>query len=167
MTHVSVSNSNANTPDRQSLADRLRAHVAKLAGEIGERNVFRPAGLHAAADYIRGEWTTKATRSRPRVIKPRGAERKPGGHARGQSKPERDHSGRRPLRFRAGSPGANDNASGVAALLEISRGFAQRAPHAACASSRLSTKRRRFSMGARWAAWCMRRPRGRGATISG
>ena len=27
-----------------------------------------------------------------------------------------------------GSPGANDNASGVAALLEISRGFAQRAP---------------------------------------
>ena len=27
-----------------------------------------------------------------------------------------------------GSPGANDNACGVAALLEISRGFAQRAP---------------------------------------
>jgi hypothetical protein len=31
------------------LAARLRAHVSQLAGEIGERNVWRPRALHAAA----------------------------------------------------------------------------------------------------------------------
>lgn len=37
-------------------ADMLRAHVGTLAGEIGERNVFRPGALHAAADFIAAEW---------------------------------------------------------------------------------------------------------------
>ncbi|MCC2665921.1 MAG: family peptidase [Geminicoccaceae bacterium] len=36
--------------------ERLRAHVVRLAGEIGERNVFRPGALEAAADYIVGQW---------------------------------------------------------------------------------------------------------------
>ena len=59
MTRVSVPNSNANTPDRQSLGDRLRGHVATLAGDIGERNVLRPWALKAAANYIRDQWTTQ------------------------------------------------------------------------------------------------------------
>lgn len=33
-------------------ASRLEAHVRELAGTIGERNVFRPRALQAAADYI-------------------------------------------------------------------------------------------------------------------
>ena len=37
--------------------ERLRTHVHRLAGEIGERNVFRPQALDAAAAYIREEWT--------------------------------------------------------------------------------------------------------------
>ena len=36
--------------------ERLRAHVVRLAGEIGDRNVFRPGALAAAADYIVGQW---------------------------------------------------------------------------------------------------------------
>ena len=36
--------------------ERLRAHVVRLAGKIGDRNVFRPAALAAAADYIAGPW---------------------------------------------------------------------------------------------------------------
>ena len=35
-----------------AMASRLRAHVQLLAEDIGERNVFRPKALHAAADYI-------------------------------------------------------------------------------------------------------------------
>jgi hypothetical protein len=33
-----------------------RTHVDHLAGEIGERNVFRPTALQAAASYIEHEW---------------------------------------------------------------------------------------------------------------
>lgn len=36
--------------------ERLRAHVVRLADEIGERNVFRPAALDAAVDYVVGQW---------------------------------------------------------------------------------------------------------------
>jgi hypothetical protein len=36
--------------------DALRAHIQTLAGDIGERNVFRPGTLALAADYIEGEW---------------------------------------------------------------------------------------------------------------
>ena len=40
-------------------ADALRAHVEKLAGEIGERNVFTAAMLARAADYIEQTWRTQ------------------------------------------------------------------------------------------------------------
>jgi hypothetical protein len=39
------------------LAARLRRHVERLAGELGERHVFRPQALHAAKDYLREVWT--------------------------------------------------------------------------------------------------------------
>jgi len=39
--------------DEPALEHRLRRHVHALAGTIGERNVWRPDALHAAADYIR------------------------------------------------------------------------------------------------------------------
>ena len=65
-----------------------------------------------------------------------------------------------------GSPGANDNASGVAALLELSRGFALRTPGRSVRFVGF-VEEAPFFYGARWAAWCMRRQRGRGETISG
>ena len=37
-------------------AQNLRAHVERLAGEIGERNVFRPEALQAATEYIERQW---------------------------------------------------------------------------------------------------------------
>src|ERR1700687_1250131 len=126
LTRSSIPNPNATWARGPMSEARLRAHVAKLAGEIGERNVFRPAALHAAEDYIRREWTamgydvavqsyqaagvlsenlevTRTGRSRPSEIVLIGAH----------------------YDSVQGSPGANDNASGVAALLEISREFAQ------------------------------------------
>ena len=41
---------------------RLRAHVALLAGQIGERHVFRPHALVAAADYIAEPWQAQGYR---------------------------------------------------------------------------------------------------------
>lgn len=40
-----------------TLSERLRGHVQRLAGEIGERNVFHPEALHAAAAYIEATWS--------------------------------------------------------------------------------------------------------------
>jgi hypothetical protein len=64
------------SPDQpQALAARLQAHVARLAGEIGERNVWRPASLHAAADYIPSTWPllNPSRASRGAIISPSGA----------------------------------------------------------------------------------------------
>ena len=41
-----------------ALEERLQAHVRRLAGEIGERNVFRSQALQAAADYLRAQWAS-------------------------------------------------------------------------------------------------------------
>ena len=43
--------------NEEDLAIRLRTHVQHLAGEIGERNSIRYAGLEAARLYVeRGLW---------------------------------------------------------------------------------------------------------------
>jgi Zn-dependent M28 family amino/carboxypeptidase len=110
--------------DDQVLTRRLRTHVERLAGAIGERNVFVPEALRQAAGYIEAEW---------------------GALGYGVERLEYDVCGIRCANLVAtrkgsarcreilllgahydsviGSPGANDNASGVAALLEISRMF--------------------------------------------
>ena len=110
-------------------ADRLRQHVYHLAATIGERNVYRPQALHAAEDYIRATWrdqgyeviaqecTAEGVRSANLEITRRGITRAAeillvGAHYDSV----------------LGSPGANDNGSGVAALLELSRLLAGVAP---------------------------------------
>src|SRR5450759_4578404 len=108
----------------QGLTHRLQMHVDRLAGEIGERNVFAPEALQRSAVYIENEWeamgydverleydvsgircanlvTTRKGRARHSEILLLGAH----------------------YDSVIGSPGANDNASGVAALLEIARMF--------------------------------------------
>jgi len=107
-----------------ALTHRLRMHVERLAGNIGERNVFVPEALQRAATYIEGEWR-KLDYAVNRLeydvfgICCANLEAARKGGARG----------REILLLGAhydsviGAPGANDNASGVAALLEISRMF--------------------------------------------
>jgi len=45
------------TTEQGAARDVMRRHVEKRAGEIGERNVFKPEKLRAAADYIEGTCT--------------------------------------------------------------------------------------------------------------
>lgn len=106
-----------------ALERNLRRHVAELATNIGERNVWRPGSLTAAARYIRSVWEAEGFTVIPQTCYSWRAE--PclnlevviAGRARA---PEillvGAHYDTVP-----GSPGANDNASGVAALLELAR----------------------------------------------
>lgn len=113
----------------EALAHRLRIHVERLAGDIGERNLFVPHALERAALYIEGEWKNMdyaVDRIEYDISEIRcanlAAERK-GGARQSEILLLGAH-----YDSVTGSPGANDNASGVAALLEISRLFRAVAP---------------------------------------
>lgn len=111
------------------LAERLRRHVAKLAGEIGERNVWRPTALEAAAAYI---GCALADLDYPIRLQTYTAEEVEcanlevsisGSTCPGEIILIGAHYDTVP-----GSPGANDNASGVAGLIEIARFLRGSAP---------------------------------------
>jgi len=102
------------------LAARLQRHVEQLAGEIGERHVFRPPALHAAEDYLRAVWAGQGW--------PVGAQDYAVSNVRcanlevtlaGREAPHDLILIGAHYDTVRGSPGADDNASGVAALLEL------------------------------------------------
>ena len=126
---ASTPNSSTDPSVQESLVGRLRHRVAKLADEIGERNVFRPYALHAAADYIQAEWIAQGYRVAVHGYEIEGVlSRNLEATLQGKSKPNEIILIGAHYDTVRGSPGANDNASGVAALLEISRWFATLAP---------------------------------------
>ena len=109
------------TPDELKLRAELMAHVQMLAGTIGERNLSRYPQLLAAAQYIESQLPTqKLDRDTYEVLGKRcyniQAEL-PG------NSPEIVLVGAH-YDSVFGSPGANDNGSGVAALLALARRFA-------------------------------------------
>ena len=113
----------------EELAKRLRAHVETLAGTIGERNVFRPQGLAAARDYIETTWRAQGYEVIAQEYEVRGV-------VCANLEVSRTGAGRAGEIIVVGAhydsvracPGANDNGSGVAALLEIARRFAALTP---------------------------------------
>ncbi len=113
----------------QSGAEALRAHVEALAGAIGERNVFRPRALADAADFIAREWHRQGYEVAPQTYDCRGL---PCANLeitrRGTRRPEEIVLVGAHYDSVIASPGADDNASGVAALLAMSRRFADAAP---------------------------------------
>ena len=114
------------TDERRALEHELRTYVHMLAGVIGERNVFRYSQLVQAAGYIgktlseagyeiaRQEYEVSGQSCENLEAELRGTERADeivliGAHYDSVK----------------GSPGANDNASGVAAMLALARAFSQ------------------------------------------
>lgn len=103
------------------LADRLRGHVQRLAGEIGERNVFRPEALHAAEGYVRDVWIAQGHAVADQEylaagVRSANLEIRLAGRSAGQSIVIGAH-----YDTVTHSPGADDNASAVAVLLELGR----------------------------------------------
>ena len=106
-----------------ALRAELAADVQTLAGEIGERNMRRYPQLNAAADFIEGSFSRARLRPRRDTYELSG---------RPCHNIEAEIPGARPQVVIIGahydsvfgSPGANDNGSGVAALLALARRFA-------------------------------------------
>lgn len=110
------------TAEQSELASRLEGHVRTLAGEIGERNMFRSRALLLAADYIEAEFARAGLHPDSQTY-----------HLREQAvrNIEVEIRGSEPDAGTVivgahydsvrGSPGANDNATGVGAVLELAR----------------------------------------------
>lgn len=104
------------------IAAALEGHVRKLAGEIGERHVFRPRSLAAARDYIRRCWQAEGHAVETQEYEAMDVPcanlsiTLPGTRLPGQVVLVGAH-----YDTVRGSPGADDNASGVAGLLELGR----------------------------------------------
>lgn len=129
------------------IARDLRRTVSHLAGDIGERNVYRPAKLELAAAWIEenlqqsGYYTSRQPVETPALEKFRldapvtayNIEAiKPGtdlahesiifgAHYDSKAASESWMGHSPPQPERPGTPGANDNASGIAALLHLAR----------------------------------------------
>ena len=111
------------TEDELKLRDELRADVRKIAGEIGERNLEHYQQLRAAADFIEQSLTLAGLPTRRDGYEVGGKLcENVEGELRGSS-PEIVVIGAH-YDSVIGSPGANDNGSGVAALLALARRFA-------------------------------------------
>jgi peptidase M28-like protein len=112
------------TDEERLLAERLRTDVTMLAGTIGERNVLHYRRLQEAAAYIGDRLRRLGYPVREEAYPADGREvANIVAEVKGTRQPEEivvlgAHYDSVP-----GSPGANDNASGVAALLELARLF--------------------------------------------
>jgi hypothetical protein len=108
--------------EEKYISSNLRTHVFMLADEIGERNIWHPVRLHAAAEYIDTTWQDQGY-----AVKRQGYEAKGVESAnliiemQGVSLPGQIIIVGAHYDSVLGSPGANDNGTGVGALLEISR----------------------------------------------
>ena len=111
------------TPDEMTLREELIAHVQKLAGQIGERNLAHYRQLTEAAHYIETELTAAGYQVRWDNYEVQGK-------TCSNLEAELGGASREIVLIGAhydsvfGSPGANDNGSGVAALLSLARRFA-------------------------------------------
>ena len=122
-----VSKAGPLSPDEVVLREELRANVQKLAGEIGERNMWHYAQLNAAADFIEDSFSRAGLRTRRDSYETGG---QPCHNI------ETEIPGNRPEIIVIGahydsvfgSPGANDNGSGAAAVLALAQRFASAKP---------------------------------------
>lgn len=113
--------------DERALAERLKSHVTTLASEIGERHVGRGATLAAAAKHIATELLDVGCDIEGQTFEVAGQDvHNIIAEQTGHSRPEEILVVGAHYDSVPGCPGANDNASGVAALLEIARACRQR-----------------------------------------
>ena len=117
------------TEAQRVLEQELRAHVQQLAGRIGERNLFRYRQLVAAADYIRTTLTNSGYDVQRHVYEVMGkACENLEADVRGTTEPEKILLVGAHYDSVEGCPGANDNATGVAAMLALARAMVQSRP---------------------------------------
>jgi Zn-dependent M28 family amino/carboxypeptidase len=110
--------------DARQTAERLSQHVRALSETIGERNIYCPVALTDTADYIEREWHAMGYEVQRQTYELDGVPwsnleiTRPGTRRPGEILLIGAH-----YDTVIGSPGANDNGSGVAAILEMARHF--------------------------------------------
>jgi hypothetical protein len=130
------------SPDEVALREELRTDVQKLAGEIGERNMWHYPQLNAAVDFIEDSFSRAGLRPRRDTYEIRGQachnieaeiiSRQGAASAEATAaKATASQPSHLPIIVIGahydsvfGFPGANDNGSGVAAVLALARRFA-------------------------------------------
>ncbi len=114
------------TPAQQACASRLRGHVVALAGEIGERNLEHYDALERARTYVANALSAAGWAVLDQAYEF-------GGEMFHNVEAARSDDAEPPeivvgahYDSVEGSPGANDNASGVALLIELARAMRDR-----------------------------------------
>jgi Zn-dependent M28 family amino/carboxypeptidase len=113
---------------KEEICQRLQQHLQYLSVDLGDRCIFHPQNLQAAEDYVAREFESLGypVRRQPFICERVEVANVVAGHP--------DPQGYYLLGAHfdtvSGSPGADDNASGVAVLLEVAR-LAREAPTAA------------------------------------
>ena len=108
--------------DEVLLGRRLERHVWMLAEEIGERNLWRYVELQKSADYITGVWEASSYQTERQAFQVNGREvHNLVAQLTGKGQPDQILVIGAHYDSVLGCPGANDNGSGVAALLEMAR----------------------------------------------
>ena len=114
------------TPKESELAGQLRSDVVELAGQIGERNALEPEAYREAAAFIKKRFGEAGLQVEPQAFEAEGKTFE-------NLETEIPGSGE-VLVVGAhydsviGSPGANDNGSGIAALLALAERLAGTKP---------------------------------------
>lgn len=107
---------------QSALAARLEAQVQMLAGHIGERNMWHLERLEQAARHIEGELTAAGCTVEGQTYQMQGhTVRNIVAEIRGRERPGEIIVIGAHYDSVFGSPGANDNATGVAVLIELAR----------------------------------------------
>jgi Zn-dependent M28 family amino/carboxypeptidase len=107
-------------------APRLRAHVEMLAGTIGERNLWHPEALGRAADYIMAQLVGSGYSPEAQPFEVSGTRvRNLDAALMGTTRREDIVVVGAHYDSVSGCPGANDNATGVAAMLELAHRLAR------------------------------------------
>ena len=106
--------------DEEATRERLEAHVTELAGRIGERHYRRPAALAAAAAYIEGELGALGYEVASQPFDADGQRfRNLEVTLPGRTRPDEVVVIGGHYDSVVGTPGADDNATGTAAVLEL------------------------------------------------
>ena len=117
------------TADEAELSRNLRRHVDMLAGQIGERNYLKRRALDSAANYVRATFDVLALPVSEQVYEARGMPfRNIEATVAGSSAASEIIVVGGHYDSVLGTPGADDNASGTAGMLELARILRQERP---------------------------------------
>ncbi|MEW6387383.1 MAG: M28 family peptidase [Thermodesulfobacteriota bacterium] len=105
--------------DREEIRARLLGHLRYLSITLGERSIYRPRNLKAAAAYVQQTFQEMGYRPRRQTFIYMREE--VGNIIAGEENPGGYYILGAHYDTVAGTPGADDNASGVAVLLEVAR----------------------------------------------